>query len=438
MARSLRIGVVLGGQLVEERVFDGAGSARAGSGAEWRRGSFDGATPITFGQSLRCTLSVPVDAAPREHVLVAGGVLRLPLGMTGRIGRSGDPAVTAVTGGEVVLDPGMRGKLVLGELTLLFQDIAARPLVPPPRLPASIRGSFSDRIDRRLATIIGGSIAVHLAIAACAWATDAPERDLMEPVAQAEYTIQTIDMPPDQTPSPSVATPDHDGPQSPIAPAVPHHAPHSAPSAPVAPPAPPSLDDATRMAAILTGSTVGPNGLTEINPRSPGADLEKQIEDASHHTVTIGDNEHRSRSGDGPRKGTTRHDNPIDDPHYVTMHHGPETVGPRVDVGPVHTDIKTTLLPQAVLDKINSLYMTGLMRCYSAGLSSDGGLGGRVALEFTVAENGHVTDPSASGVSPQVDACITGEVSRWRFVPPHDKDGSPIEQQIKVTLVLAH
>ena len=48
--RSLRIGVVIGGTLVEERVFDGA-------------------TPITFGQSLRCALSVPVDGVPREHVL---------------------------------------------------------------------------------------------------------------------------------------------------------------------------------------------------------------------------------------------------------------------------------------------------------------------------------------------------------------------------------
>ncbi len=418
MARSLRIGVVLGGQLVEERIFDGA-------------------TPITFGQALRCKLSVPVDAAPREHVLVAGGVLRLPPGMTGRIGRSGAPAVTAITGGDVVLEQGMRGKLMLGELTLLFQDIATRPAVPPPRLPASIRGSFSDRIDGRLATIIGGSLIVHLGIAACAWATDAPERDLMEPVAQAQYVVQTIDMPPDQTPS--VATPDHDGPPSPIAPAVPHHAPHVAPTAPVAPPSPPSLDDATRMAAILTGPNVGPNGLTEINPRRPGADLEKQLEDASHHVITIGDNGHTSRPGVGPRIGTDHHDSSVDDPRYATTHHGPETIGPRINiVGPISTDIKTTLLPQAVLDKINGLYMTGLMRCYDAGLSGDGALAGSVALEFTVAENGHVTDPSASGVTPQVDACIAGEMTRWRFVPPHAKDGSPVEQTMKLKLALVH
>ncbi len=414
MARSLRIGVVLGGQLVEERIFDGN-------------------TPITFGQSLRCKLSVPVDAAPRDHVLVAGGVLRLPPGMTGRIGRSGDPAVTAITGGDVALDHGVRGKLVLGELTLLFQDIAARPLVPPPRLPASIRGRFSDRIDGRLATIIAGSLVVHMSIAACAWATDAPERDVMEPIAQAQYVIETVDLPPDQTPAPGLATPEHDGPRAPIA--VPHHAPHVTPDAA---PAPPSLDDATRMAAILTGPNAGPDGLTEINPRSPGADLEKQIEDASHHVITIGDNGHTSRPGVGPRIGTDRHDHAVDDPRYAITHHRPETIGPRIDVGPIHTDLRTTLLPQAVLDKINSLYLAGLMRCYDAGLSGDRGLAGSVALEFTVAENGHVTDPSASGVSPQVDACITGEMMRWRFVPPHDKAGSPIEQTMKLTLALVH
>jgi len=50
--RALRVGVLLGGTLVEERVFSGM-------------------TPITIGQSLRCTLSIPADGVPLEHTLFA-------------------------------------------------------------------------------------------------------------------------------------------------------------------------------------------------------------------------------------------------------------------------------------------------------------------------------------------------------------------------------
>src|SRR5262245_22107411 len=51
-SRALRVGVLLHGQLVEERLFaDGL--------------------PITFGQSLRCKLSLPADGVPVEHVLFA-------------------------------------------------------------------------------------------------------------------------------------------------------------------------------------------------------------------------------------------------------------------------------------------------------------------------------------------------------------------------------
>jgi hypothetical protein len=418
MARSLRIGVVLGDQLVEERIFDGS-------------------APITFGQSLRCALSVPVDAAPREHVLFANGVLRLPPGMTGRIGR-GD-GVTAITTSQVAIERGMRGKLLLGELTLLFQEIAPRPRVPPPQLPASIRGTFADRIDGRLAMIVGGSLVVHLGIAAYAWAGDAPMRDLAQPISEADYEVQTIDLAPDVTPPPAMATPDQPGPTSPTSPAVPHHAP-SRPAAPIAPPAPPSVDDATRMATILTGATESPNGITEMRSRRPGADLEKQIEDASHHPVAIGDNAHRSRPGDLPRIGTaTNPGGPLDGPHYATLDHGPEATAPgHIHVGSLETGIRTTLTPQAVLDKINSLYMSGLTRCYQTGLAHEGVLGGSVAVEFTVGENGHVTDPSATGVSPTVDACIASEMLHWRFVPPHTKTGEPTDQTMQLVLVLVH
>ncbi|MBA3818494.1 MAG: hypothetical protein H0X17_06345, partial [Deltaproteobacteria bacterium] len=51
--RALRVGVLLGNTLVEDRVFLANGDA----------------APITIGQSLRCQLSLPVDGLPAAHVL---------------------------------------------------------------------------------------------------------------------------------------------------------------------------------------------------------------------------------------------------------------------------------------------------------------------------------------------------------------------------------
>src|SRR5262247_3895275 len=91
--RALRVGVVLADQLVEERIFP-AGSA------------------ITFGQSLRCALSVPVEGVPREHVLFSY--------------EDGHFALHAPGAMHVRTGEGQRrGKLTIGDATILFQEIVS-------------------------------------------------------------------------------------------------------------------------------------------------------------------------------------------------------------------------------------------------------------------------------------------------------------------------
>jgi hypothetical protein len=109
------VGIVISGQLVEERVF-AVGRA------------------VTFGQSLRCDLSVPVDGLPREHVLFApDGTLSPPLG-------------AEVVGSRA------RGKVTVGEVTILFQEVATPVASPRMQLPASLRSSLADRIDPESST----------------------------------------------------------------------------------------------------------------------------------------------------------------------------------------------------------------------------------------------------------------------------------------------
>ena len=415
--RSLRIGVVIAGQLVEERVF-----------APTR--------PITLGQSLRCALSVPVEGVPREHLLFSRDdgafVLHVAPQMIARVG-IGD-RIEAVTE-ALRIAPGTRGKLVLGDLTLLFQDVETI-VRPKPQLPASLRAR---PIDRRLALIIGLSLCVHVGIAAWAWNDDIEHtvlgmRDIAPEFHQDTIDVQLPDftdhVDPTQTPTqtptlPAVATP-----------VAPQH--RIVQPARTQPSDPEQLArDASRMASILTGDD-GTHGFGGMNHRQPGADLARQMDDASHRTVTIGDNGHTSRVDDRARVGTG-HDLQIDQPNAMipaeTDHH--ERVGTmRVILQPLPGGDPTSLTPQSVLDKIQSAYINGLQRCYRLGQNEDASLEGKIKIEFSVDEHGRVADPAASGLTDKVDTCVQHFMSSWHFGIPKDKDGAATDATFKIALVL--
>jgi len=411
--RSLRIGVVIAGQLVEERVFSAA-------------------RPISFGQSLRCALSVPVEGVPREHVLFARDegafVLHVAPNMTARVG-IGD-RIEAVTD-SIRLAPGARGKLVLGDLTLLFQDVAT-VVRPKPQLPASLRAR---PFDRRLALIIGASLFVHIGIAAWAWNADTDVtvlgmRDIPSEFRQETIDVQLPDFVEPQTPT---QTPTQTAVAPPVAP--PHRIVQPVRTLPSDPEQ--LARDASRMASILTGDD-GAHGFGGMNHRQPGADLARQMDDAQNRVVTIGDNGHTSRNDGSARLGDG-HELHVDNPEAMipaeTIHERTGTA--RIVLQPLPGDgERTTLSPESVLDKIQTAYLPGLQRCYHLGQNEDATLEGKVRIELTVDEHGRVTDPVASGLTDKVDSCIQHFMSSWHFGIPRDKGGEPTDATFKIALVL--
>jgi hypothetical protein len=436
-SRALRVGVVIGGTLVEEKVLDGS-------------------APITFGQSLRCTLSVPVEGVPREHVLWALDqgrfVMRVTAAMDGRLAQGEhlgtlDEARRAVAPADGVwalpVARGARGKLVIGDATLLFQEIAKPAPAPRAQLPAAIRGTFADRIDRRLAAIIGGSLAVHVAIAAFAWNNDAGSPLLLEPPQFTEFSPATIDvmLPPDPVKPAPVAT--QPGAATPVAPpraVTPIGRPPAHVIAPVARvPEAARTEDAQRLASILASEETAQRGVGGMGSHRPGSGLAQELEDirTGHHPVTIGDDGHGTRTqhfGVDERP----HDLPLGNPDGVHEQTKAEDHAPhgRIPLGGVKTDDKTTLTAQVVLDKINALYLAGLERCYRRELTLDAQLSGKVAISFTVGENGKATDPDAQGANAQLDHCISSQMGGWRFPIPHDAKGEPTEATFHISLAL--
>ncbi len=395
MSRGLRIGVVLSGQLVEERL------VRTG--------------PITLGQSLRATISVPVDGVPREHVLFGPGLeLRLAPGMTGKIAVDG--VVSAALDGPIA--PRSRGKLELGELTVLFQDVAIPAAVPRPRLPAELRGR---RVDRKLLAIVGASLAVHIVIAAWAWTHDV---ELAPSFADSYRPAEAIDVQlPDYVERVDPTTPSQPGVARPVAPPstiVPARTPSRAAASDPAELA----REASRMASILTGDD-SDHGYGGMSSRGPGADLATQIADARNRHATIGDGTQTSRVDDRAHIGDgTQH--VAENPRYETTAHTAEQPTRVRIVADSHGD----RFSPDIVAKIQSVYVAGLQRCYRLALRDDASLEGKVALELTVEENGRVSDPSASGVSDAVDHCIASQMGSWRFAAPRD------EATFQISLIL--
>ena len=419
-ARALRVGIVLGDNLVEERLFVGA-------------------TPVTFGQALRCQLSVPIDRLPHAHVLftqIEGHWAVHPApGMTGRVAQRGQ--LDDELRGEVPLAPGARGRLALGEATILFQELAAPAPSPRPQLPASLRGTLGDRIDRRLAAIVGASLALHVGIAAWAWAAEIEEPLVSStPLARYHHETHAISIPADVAATPVAQS----GAATPAAPARQTPAPIVTPSrvAP-APPRAATVDDAQRFAQLLTTNDERPGGRTEIRNRLPGSELGQQIREIRDNDRTIGNDDagfrERAREGIGDGTRPIVDDAPSRIVEQRPREEQPATTG-RIVLRPDRPPPGNPPTPELVLAKIRSQYMPGLMRCYKRGLVDDASLSGRVAVAFTVTDTGKVADASARGLTPQIDACIAAQMATWRFPVAKDKDGDAIDLDIALTLAL--
>ncbi len=154
----LRIGIIQGGRIVEERLVR-------------KREN------ITIGQSAKNMFVVLSDALPRNWLLfeasgsqyvahfsdgmdariaVGNEIISLAqLKQTGKIQKRGASWV-------LPLDERSRGKITLADMTILFQFVTPPPPQPRPQLPASVRGSALSDVDWFFTIIAASSFLFHL------------------------------------------------------------------------------------------------------------------------------------------------------------------------------------------------------------------------------------------------------------------------------------
>jgi hypothetical protein len=167
----LKIGIVQGGRIIEEKLI---------------RDRRD----VSIGQAARNTFIIPSAYMPAQFNLlkVTGNTytLKFTEGMDGRIGISGKVRTlsqikqmgAAKKAGEfwtIKLETSARGKLTVGDVTVLFQFVKAPEIRPKSRLPSFIRGGVFGEWDWTFGSIISGTAAAHLVLAILFLMVDKPE-----------------------------------------------------------------------------------------------------------------------------------------------------------------------------------------------------------------------------------------------------------------------
>jgi hypothetical protein len=159
----LRIGVIQGGRIIEERLV-----------REHR--------DISIGQGPHNSFVISSANLPRTYKVFHESsnqyTLNFAAGMDGRVTIGGHVRTLAQVREigaakkmgdwwHLPMDSQARGKLVIGDVTLLFQFVQAPPVVPRARLPATIQGSIGSRMDPAFTMVLAGCVA----LAAGLWIT---------------------------------------------------------------------------------------------------------------------------------------------------------------------------------------------------------------------------------------------------------------------------
>ncbi len=174
----LRVGVIQAGRIVEERLLPARQPVTVGSGARNTivapQSGLPESTPVFSYQGERCTLLF--------HEGVEGRI-QGPQG-SADFGALVSQGLAKRQGGvyAVPVNDDQRGKLVLGEVTLLWQFVAPPPESPKPVLPKEAQGNHFRSLDRLFATVLAISFLVHTGFYVALANTEIPKEVTLEEI----------------------------------------------------------------------------------------------------------------------------------------------------------------------------------------------------------------------------------------------------------------
>jgi hypothetical protein len=416
----LRIGLVAGGRILEERIVKQR-------------------TSVTVGPSEKCMFVVQANVPLQFKLFELIGAdyhLNFLDGMTGRVAlATGITDLVSLKGQakrvgpayQIRLTEEARGKIVVGETTFLFQFVAPPPVQPRPQLPLSVKGGVASQIDWSLTIIAAFSFLLHFGLIGAMYS------DWMDPVVNDDITAGLLDMVQKTVPPPveTAETPTSSASATDTAP-TPTAAPKQAAPTPKAGGQAPDakvvaglLNEADQARiAILAALNGGPNinGAMKDDNGAP-VDLNSLANRSGGVSNTAGGLNLPNGAGGPIRPGQNG--------GGLQSLRGGETGGAStgagqavkvVPVGNVEYGGSTASVPVANAEAVirNQIH-PGAKRCYQKGLESDPSQAGRLVILIKVAPSGEVDSVSVSsnsGLAAGVASCIQSVARRAKFDPP--------------------
>jgi hypothetical protein len=438
--RVLRIGVIQGGKVVEDRAL----KQRA---------------TVTAGPSEKSTFVIPdpqvagfPGSFPIFELVGSEYCLNFLDGMSGRVAILGESrdlgalrgqARRAAHGGyQVKLGDEARGKVVLGETTILFQFVAPLPLQPRPQLPASAKSGMAESIDWTVTLVAAFSFLFHFGAIGSLYSDWADK--ILPDEANVQGLVASIHLPP----PPAAEAPKDEAEKPTDQPAPKDTKPVKNPSPSdrsVAqnnqPPGHISSSDAASISRRLADMDVAVIGVTSQGPAArnvlgdgivPSGPMDMMARnDAGIHQgpgglkMNGGDPMGRNAKPSFAANASTSADKEANN-NVAT---GPATPKPVVSGSAVPTGAKIN-----GADRVIGLARARARACYQTGLSTNPDMEGSVSFSLSVSSSGSVSSASASpsgSLSSGVASCIKGALSSLSFDAPEGGGSSTISGSFK-------
>lgn len=418
----LRIGVIQGGKIVEERVLP----ARQ---------------PVSIGTSSRNTIVVPQSKLPASFQVFACQGDRYTLlfedGMEGRIqGAQGSAtdlsalvsqghAKEAAGGYAVPVREDERGKIVLGDVTLLWQFVAPPTEAPRPVLPKEAKGNHFKSMDRLFVSVLVGSFLLHSGAYVALANTELPKEVTLEEIPERFAKVLI----PEKLPTPPKAEekkPDAVAEAQPAAKKEPEKKPADSPEQTAAKKAARSaaVAKAVQSKGILKvlgalGPASGGGAVADVFGTGGGmGDVATALSGAGGVAVATdpGAGGGRKGGGEGGKASIGA---------LATTGGGSVGYGAKAEVnvkvsGSVQADeaeVDSSEIDQQRLASFVRARMGLIKACYENALKRNPRLKGKVSIRFTILETGGLSDITAAVntlASPDVASCIVGTMRTWR------------------------
>ncbi|MDB4987961.1 MAG: putative abductin-like protein [Myxococcaceae bacterium] len=441
----LRVGVIQSGKIVEERIIR-------------KRET------VTVGGSERNHFVINTPGLPARFELfqLVGSdyILNFTQAMSGRVGlpagvqtleqlRTSGAARNAGSHWQVKLNDSARGKVVVGDVTLLFQFVTPPPVQPRPQLPAAARGGFAKSIDWVFTAFVMFSFMTHFGFVVYLENADWPIATGIAAIPDEFVDLVMAEQPPPEPteenttePAQPEATKAEEPKKEPVkqeaaekpskepAAEKPAGEDKAAKEAAVAEATARMAEEAAASAEALLLGALGAQGGGALNDVLAGGAVTGNAEDVLAQAAGVGvatnaqggTLRQRSGGGTGNRVGglgslqTAGGGGPVKEGGAVAEKQIRGTFKP-LDPDAVGGtgDFDAKLVVAEVKKRISAIKI-----CYEQQLRRDPSLQGKVTVQFTIEQSGTISKAAATENTTndaQVAACVVEAVKRFRFNP---------------------